>query len=191
MKINQTTEALDDRINAEGCAYLAGLLLSQQAGYPEWMDRIEDIPEVNAAFQYLIDAGILRGDGYVQNWSKFGDWLFRPGEMRFHREGPEYVLKPGDFAEAFYTRTDANRVLHGHFLAVYPTEEDPYPNSLTRRVGVLDSYRVWTREVEDAIEEGEVEQSDLGEHTGRDARGQAAEAGDRGRHVEGGQVEER
>jgi hypothetical protein len=142
MSFDQTTEALDDRINDAGCAYLAGLLLSAQAGYPDWI-HVED---ANAAFQYLVDAGVLREDGFVRNWARFGDWLFRPGEMTYHWEASDYACKTGDFAEAYYTRIDPKEKLHGHFIAAYPREEDPFPNSLTRRVGKLDSYRVWTRE---------------------------------------------
>lgn len=145
MRFDQTTESLDDRANSAGCAFLSGLLLSEEAGYPEWINT----GEANAAFQYLIDSGIIRNDGFILKWDKFGDWLFKPGEMVFHREGPSYALKPGDFAEAYYVRVDEKNVVHGHFIAAYPTEIDPFPKSLTRRVGILDSYRVWTREAQD------------------------------------------
>jgi hypothetical protein len=136
MRFDQTTEPLDDRINHSGCPFLSGLLLSEQAGYPEWITP----SEANAAYQYLVDSDVIREDGYVLNWSKFGDWLFKPGEMRFHTEEVGYVFVDGDFAEAEYARPGMT-----HFIAAYPTEVDPFPNSRTRKEGTLMGYRVWSR----------------------------------------------
>lgn len=140
-RVKQTDAPLDDDIEEGGCAFLSGLKLSEQAGYPAWITD----EETNKAFEYLVAAKIVRQDGFILDWVRFGDWLFTEHEMTFHMEGAAYQCKPGDFAEALYAYTDDKEVVHQHFIAAYPQEDDPYPNSKTRRIGRIIGYRVWTR----------------------------------------------
>jgi hypothetical protein len=142
MNFDQTTEKLDDALNHAGCALLSVLILTEQCGHSEWTNP----EDANDLFHMLVASGIVYSDGSIQKWPELGDAVFGKGNMHYHYEPIGYSFKPGDYAAALYRRRDPADVNNWltHFVACWPKELDPYPNSITRAVGALDSYRVFT-----------------------------------------------